>query len=613
MARWIGPGPEYDHIDDVLKAAAVWKERCLLRDKSVFTDESLWTPANVEELEQLVKAMDRKMGDIKDNEWELHIWEQLKEKLTDVRPELIHLAAEAFWFTSLYPETREPEWKRGRFNELWEMAQANPIAQSRKHLIDDDRALHGVAVVHPRHWWLYIPLPYLLRMVRLWKTEPPVWKTEPSGVDLEPPWRFIRWLNTKVEFNPKAPTRMPMRHAIPYLLFPDYVERVQSSTDKRNIIAAFGKPEDKVKTDDEVIYEIREHLEKERGTKELDFYHPPLAEEWPRSKNEESEEGEDKHEKALNVILYGPPGTGKTYETAQRCVELCDGEERPSEIRNRYRELVEAGRIEFITFHQSYGYEEFVEGLRPETGSDAGIRLVATDGVLKRIARRARENEEDAHVLVIDEINRANVSKVMGELITLLEEDKRQNAENEVAVTLPHSGERFTLPANLHLLGTMNTADRSIALLDTALRRRFQFVELAPAPALLEAAAEATGVALPAVLQAMNDRLEWLLDRDHLIGHAWFMAARTKADVDEVMRRKIIPLLAEYFYEDWGKVRAVLGGGDDFVRGERLKPPPNLADDGYEEERRRWGVVPHEFADGAYDRLVGGRSADDAE
>ena len=322
---------------------------------------------------------------------------------------------------------------------------------------------------------------------------------------------------------------------------------------------------------------------------------------------------DDEIEKALNVILYGPPGTGKTYETAQRCVELCDGEAKPSEIRSRYRELVEAGRIEFITFHQSYGYEEFVEGLRPETGSDAGIRLAATDGVLKRIARRARENEGEAHVLVIDEINRANVSKVMGELITLLEEDKRQGAENEVAVTLPHSGERFTLPANLHLLGTMNTADRSIALLDTALRRRFQFVELAPAPDLLQAAAEATGVPLPAVLRAMNERLEWLLDRDHLIGHAWFMAARTKAEVDEVMRRKIIPLLAEYFYEDWAKVRAVLGGGDDFVRGERLKPPPNLADDGYEEERRRWIVVPDEFTAAAYDRLVGGRPADDAE
>ena len=605
MARWIGPRPEYDHNDNVLAAVAVWKERCLLADRSVFTDEPLWTPANVGDLEQLVKELDKIRVSMPDDETESLIWKQFKEKLAVVSPELIRLAAEAFWFTWLYPETKPSSWKRDHFYELWTMVdQPNPVDQSRQHLIDD-RALRGVQGVHTGHLRFYLPMSFLLRMVRLWKTEPP-------GVDLQPPWRFIHWLNTKVD-NPKVPTKMPMRHAIPYLLFPDYVERVRYSTDKRKIIAAFGKTEDKVKTEDEVIYEIRERLEKERGTKELDFYHPPLAEEWPRSEKEEPQDDDAKPEKALNVILYGPPGTGKTYETAQRCVEICDGEAKPSEIRSRYRELVEAGRIEFITFHQSYGYEEFVEGLRPETGSDAGIRLVATDGVLKRIARRARENEGEAHVLVIDEINRANVSKVMGELITLLEEDKRQGAENEVAVTLPHSGERFTLPANLHLLGTMNTADRSIALLDTALRRRFQFVELAPAPALLEAAAEATGVALPAVLQAMNDRLEWLLDRDHLIGHAWFMAARTKADVDEVMRRKIIPLLAEYFYEDWGKVRAVLGGGDDFVRGERLKPPPNLADDGYEEERRRWGVVPHEFADGAYDRLVGGRPADDAE
>ena len=615
MARWIGPGPEYAHIGYVLDAVDVWKDRCFLKDGSVFTDESLWTPANVEELEQLVRTLEKQPRSMTDDVAEPRIWEQLKEKLADVRPELIRLAAEAFWFTSLYPESNEKKpssWKRDLFHELWTMAQDNQVDPSRQHLIDD-RALRGVQSVFTVHWRLYLPLSYLLRMVRLWKTEPP-------GIDLEPPWGFIHWLNTKVEFNPKAPTKMPMRNAIRYLLFPDYVERVQSSTDKQSIIAAFGDTGQKERakdsetvTEDEVIYEIRGRLEKERGTKELDFYHPPLAEEWPRSEKEEPQDDDAKPEKALNVILYGPPGTGKTYETAQRCVEICDGEAKPSEIRSRYQELVEAGRIEFITFHQSYGYEEFVEGLRPETGSDAGIRLVATDGVLKRIARRARENEGEAHVLVIDEINRANVSKVMGELITLLEEDKRQNAENEVAVTLPHSGERFTLPANLHLLGTMNTADRSIALLDTALRRRFQFVELAPAPALLEAAAEATGVPLPAVLQAMNDRLEWLLDRDHLIGHAWFMAARTKADVDEVMRRKIIPLLAEYFYEDWGKVRAVLGGGDDFVRGERLKPSPNLADDGYEEERRRWGVVPHEFADGAYDRLVGGRSADDAE
>ena len=337
-------------------------------------------------------------------------------------------------------------------------------------------------------------------------------------------------------------------------------------------------------------------------------------------------------QRPLNTILYGPPGTGKTYATTRRCVEICDGQAEQSNerVRRRYRELVEAGRVEFITFHQSYGYEEFVEGLRPDTGPcgpaegkeerkedefGAGFRLVSTDGVLKRIASHARESattdaslapERKPHVLIIDEINRANVSKVMGELITLLEDDKREGAENEVAVTLPHSRDRFTLPSNLHILGTMNTADRSIALIDTALRRRFEFEELTPEPEELRDAKDATGIDLPRVLRAMNERLEWLIDRDHLIGHAWLMKARTRDDVDRVMRRKIIPLIAEYFYDDWGKVQAVLGGTGDFVEGQPLEPPPGLDDAA--ENRQRW-TVRSEFNEGAYTRLVAGSSA----
>ena len=279
----------------------------------------------------------------------------------------------------------------------------------------------------------------------------------------------------------------------------------------------------------------------------------------------------------LNTILYGPPGTGKTYLTARRCVEICDGKAKRTdpEIRKRYQQLVtdKPKRVEFVTFHESYGYEEFVEGLRPAPNRDdqAGFRLKPKPGVLKRIAERARRDDrETAYVLVIDEINRANVSKVMGELITLLEEDKREGAPNEVAVTLPHSRKRFTLPPNLHILSTMNTADRSIALIDTALRRRFQFEEMVPKPELLSVV---DGIDLPAILKAINERLEYLIDRDHLIGHAWLMNAGTKAEVDDIMRRKIIPLIAEYFYADWRKVRAVLGNTNDFVRGERLCRP----------------------------------------
>ncbi len=606
MARFIGDGPEYDYIDDILAAADEWKQRCLLGNGSVFTEQSLWTSENIQALEQLipVPAWENSDKETERNGWAL--LRQKTKKIKDTRPEVVLLAAEAFWFISLYPysKDRPPTWKRQRFNELWELA-APPIPSDdpRGHLIND-QVLHGVIWVHQRHWWIWFPLSYLLRMARLWNTDPP------PQVDLQNdlPWKFIPWLVKDVgNRNEKT---MPMRNAILYLLFPDYVERVDSSNKKRSIIDTFGNLSQKATstdalTEDKVVYDIRTRLEQKYGPKKLDFYQPPLSEGLPPPPRPSS----------LNVILYGPPGTGKTYATGRRCVGICDGAAPTDagQIRKRYRELVAEDRIEFVTFHQSYGYEEFVEGLRPETGSDGGIGLMATDGVLKRIARRAREaSEGEPYVLVIDEINRANVSKVLGELITLLEEDKRQGADNEVAVTLPHSGERFTLPPNLHLLGTMNTADRSIALLDTALRRRFHFEELEPKPTLLQNAAEATGIDLPAVLATMNERLEWLLDRDHLIGHAWFMTARTREDVDEVMRHKIIPLLAEYFYEDWAKVRAVLGGGDDFVRGKPLKRPPGLDDGGYEEEDRRRWTVRKAFAADAYERLVGGQAAADA-
>ena len=179
---------------------------------------------------------------------------------------------------------------------------------------------------------------------------------------------------------------------------------------------------------------------------------------------------------------------------------------------------------------------------------------------------------------------------------------------------MPHSGERFTLPQNLYILGTMNTADRSIALIDIALRRRFEFDEIAPKPELLKVV---EGINLPDVLEAINERLECLIDRDHLIGHAWLMNAGTKAEVDRIMRRKIVPLIAEYFYDDWRKVRAVLGNTDHFVRSKRLARPPGL-DEVDMDERYRW-TVREKFAGDAYHSLVSGQSsalaapADDAD
>ncbi|WP_294289601.1 AAA family ATPase [uncultured Sphingomonas sp.] len=307
----------------------------------------------------------------------------------------------------------------------------------------------------------------------------------------------------------------------------------------------------------------------------------------------------------LNLILYGPPGTGKTYRTMAEAVRLCRGLagndplltdiDRRQELRQVYEELKGQGQIGFVTFHQNYAYEDFVEGLRPQPLADGvGFTLKAKPGILRQMAEAAEASAEE-HVLVIDEINRANISKVFGELITLVEPDKRLGMGEGMRLTLPYSEARFGVPANLHIIGTMNTADRSIALLDTALRRRFEFRELMPDASLLK---PVDGINLASLLATINERIEYLFDREHQIGHAYFIRCATRADVDEVMRHKVIPLLTEYFYEDWAKVAAVLGDGDDgendregrFIDRRRLKAPKGLGGDEDAAPRYRWHV-----------------------
>ena len=235
------------------------------------------------------------------------------------------------------------------------------------------------------------------------------------------------------------------------------------------------------------------------------------------------------------------------------------------------------GRIATVTFHQNYAYEDFVEGIRPAlttTGGDQGatsaeLGYELRPGIFRTICKAATEAPDQNFVIIIDEINRGNIPKIFGELITLIEDSRRLGKDDATTVTLPYSGDAFGVPDNLYIIGTMNTADRSIQQLDTALRRRFTFVEMMP-DADHELIPEAVdGVNCREMLRAMNERIAALMDREHQIGHTYLFEVKTLKQLGDRFRNRIFPLLQEYFYDDWRKIRAVLGG-NAFVNERRI-------------------------------------------
>jgi 5-methylcytosine-specific restriction protein B len=288
--------------------------------------------------------------------------------------------------------------------------------------------------------------------------------------------------------------------------------------------------------------------------------------------------------RSIVQIYYGPPGTGKTLAAVRRAVEIADPAfEEPEDFRSyfiRFNELI--GQVAFLTFHQSLQYSDVAEAIRPSLSEYAPVEpdegessddedgAAPTDlayrryyGPIMRMIRRATANSDEEHVLVIDEINRGDISRILGPMISALEADKRLGGEFPIGFEAlypeSHDDSRIFIPANLHVIGTMNTADRNIALVDHALRRRFEFVETPPRDDLLPGAGGDLTIDVRSLLLAVNRRIRFLLDRDHCIGHGYLMGCAADTEVVERFARRILPLLGEYFYGAEASLLLVVG------------------------------------------------------
>ncbi len=297
-------------------------------------------------------------------------------------------------------------------------------------------------------------------------------------------------------------------------------------------------------------------------------------------------------------VYYGPPGTGKTLSAVREAVKLVepgfDDKGNPTasfEKFNDYRD-----QCAFITFHPSLQYEDLVESIRPvmsaddvasadeddrpdEASPEGQLRYRVHEGLLLRMIRRALQTPGKEFVIVVDEVNRGDVSRILGPLISTLDSDKRVGAEFPIGIELqyPRAEElesRLFMPSNLHLIGTMNSSDRNIALVDHALRRRFDFIQIPPEPSLLRSTTDAQSIDCRLLLRTINARIEHLLDADHCIGHGYFVGCDTNAKVIERLATKVIPLLREYFYGNEGLILMVLGdSASQTANFFKLNPP----------------------------------------
>ncbi|MBN3573578.1 McrB family protein [Vibrio neptunius] len=655
-----------------------FKERCLIQGHSLFTELAVWNSPTCQELiDYFVENLDEGDGDF---------FEKLETQLADASPEAKVLASEMLWLMFLCPSNTGPESKRNSIERVfsWSGYEITPEFKQ-KFLSDNDLTGIGSAgTAYNTGRWR--ELVYVIRLVEaLLKLSELERKELLNDVERLPQW---------LESIPENGTRQ-FRHMFLYLLFPESHERIFGNTDRKSILttladitsAQYNRMD--TKDADAKLLALRQSFEAEFGTKELDYYVEPLRSKWkvpkPSSTNEVNDPAQEYDVKSndkpqpLNTILYGPPGTGKTYNTINKALEIVEPEFYYSHsddrvaIKKRFDELLKSNRIGFVTFHQSFSYEDFVEGLKAATDNGT-LSYDVEPGVFKSMCERARSSydssvsfddfdaalaklqetsensdkrlllatvrgkkfeieysgggtfkvfpfatestdpkyvasianvrklyftgskegiynssyvegfliylkshcglmpntipapsknkETKRFVLIVDEINRGNISNIFGELITLIEPSKRAGGKESLSVKLPYSKEAFSVPDNLHIIGTMNTADKSLAQIDIALRRRFQFEEMMTNYELLAEVPLIDGIDIEQMVRVINKRIELLYDREHTIGHSFFLSLKDNPSIEylaEIFELQILPLLEEYFFENWERVAMVLG------------------------------------------------------